>query len=190
MTFAMSLEGAKVFGMDSVWFAGYSLGSPDKNKLIADKLNAAYGDILRATANADGGMLEDTYTIAINGMKAVIYIFSVLFALVVVMMVCTKTFIQEKRDIGIYKALGFTAVNLRLQFAIRFFLVALAGSLLGTVLSILFSGRLLSSLLRSMGITNFTVRFTVALICVCFFLFAFFASGKVKRVEVRELVTE
>lgn len=197
MTFAMSLEGAKVFGMDSVWFAGYSLGSPDKSKLIADKLNAAYGDILRATANADGGMLEDTYTIAINGMKAVIYIFSVLFALVVVMMVCTKTFIQEKRDIGIYKALGFTAVNLRLQFAIRFFLVALAGSLLGTVLSILFSGRLLSSLLRSMGITNFTVRFTavslvipVALICVCFFLFAFFASGKVKRVEVRELVTE
>ena len=30
MTFAMSLEGAKVFGMDSVWFAGYSLAAQTK----------------------------------------------------------------------------------------------------------------------------------------------------------------
>ena len=141
--------------------------------------------------------MEDTYTIAINCMKAVIYIFSVLFALVVVVMVCNKTFIQERNDIGIYKALGFTAVNLRIQFAVRFFVVALAGSLLGSILSMYFSGRLLNTLLRNMGITSFAVQFTpitffvpIMSICLCFLLFAYLAARKVKKVEARELVME
>ena len=140
--------------------------------------------------------MEDTYTIAIDSMKAIIYAFSVLFALVVVIMVCNKTFLQEK-NIGIYKALGFTAANLRIQFALRFFIVSLAGALLGSAFSIFFTGRLLNGMLRGMGITSFVARFTavtffvpVMIICVCFFLFAYFASGKVRTVEVRELVVE
>lgn len=197
LTFAMSLDGARTFGVDSIDLAGYSLSSWEKNGQIAAELNASFGDILKATAKANGGMMEDVYTIAINSIKAVIYSFSVLFALIVVVMVCTKTFVQEKNDIGIYKALGFTAINLRIQFAVRFFVVALAGSLLGSVFSMLLSGRLLNGMLRSTGITNFAVQFTaitffmpVMLICICFFVFAYFASGKVRQVEVRELVVE
>lgn len=197
LTFAMSLKGAEVFGIDSVHYAGYSLGSPENNVQIAEELNAVYGDILKAEAKEGGDIMEDTYTIAIDSMKAIIYAFSVLFALVVVIMVCNKTFLQEKNDIGIYKALGFTAANLRIQFAFRFFIVSLAGALLGSVFSIFFTGRLLNGMLRGMGITSFVAQFTavtffvpVMIICVCFFLFAYFASGKVRTVEVRELVVE
>lgn len=35
------------------------------------------------------------------------------------------------------------------------------------------------------------VRFLIiAVICVCFFVFSYLASGKIKRVEVRELIAE
>lgn len=197
LTFVMPLKGAKIFGVESVDYAGYSLDSPQSSAKITAELNNIYDGILKAKSTEGGGIMEDTYTIAINCMKAVIYIFSVLFALVVVVMVCNKTFIQERNDIGIYKALGFTAVNLRIQFAVRFFVVALAGSLLGSILSIYFSGRLLNTLLRNMGITSFAVQFTpitffvpIMSICLCFLLFAYLAARKVKKVEARELVME
>ena len=129
--------------------------------------------------------------------KAVIYIISVIFALVVVSMICSKTFVREKIDIGIYKALGFTSGNLRLQFAVRFLIVAIFGILIGTTLSLTLSEKLLSYMLRSMGIVNFvidyrfiTVFLPIASVALCYFLFAYMAAGKTKRVEVRNLITE
>ncbi|MGN0623133.1 MAG: hypothetical protein ACI4JA_04185 [Oscillospiraceae bacterium] len=35
-----------------------------------------------------------------------------------------------------------------------------------------------------------TASVPVLMICLCFFVFAFFSSGKIKRVEIRELVSE
>lgn len=196
-SFAMSLAGAEKLGIDTIIWAGYSLGEPEKSTQIADALNEEFGDILEAKSATDGEIVDETYTIAINAMKAVIYIFSVLFALVVVGMICSKMFMQEKKDIGIYKALGFTSVHLRIQFAVRFLIVAGVGAVLGTLLCVLFSGRLLTSILWLIGITSFVVQFTaftlvvpIVLICGCFFVFAYFVSGKIKRVEIRELVTE
>ena len=112
-------------------------------------------------------------------------------------MVCSKAFIGERKDIGIYKSLGFTCVKLRLQFALRFLLVALLGSILGSGLCYFLSGKMLSMLLSGVGITNFmasfdikTVSIPVFVICSSFFVFSYLASGRIKKVEIRELVTE
>ena len=197
MCFAMSLAGAQKLGIENVYYAGYSLEQPDKCEEIAGMLNKEFSDYLEAEAVQDGGFLEDMYSGAINAMKFIIYTISIAFALVVVMMFCTKTFMQEKTDLGIYKAIGFTTLHLRFQFALRFLMIAQTGSILGAAVSVLCSGRLLSNILRLIGVTRFVVSYTadtfiipVSLICVCFFLFAFLVSGKIKRVEVRELVTE
>lgn len=84
-----------------------------------------------------------------------------------------------------------------MQFAVRFLMVAVLGSAIGSVLSVTLSGRLLSSLLYSIGIIQLEVSFTVftfvapiALICVCFFVFAYLVSRKIKKVSIRELVVE
>lgn len=195
-SFAMCLKGAEMLGYDNIDWGGYSLKNPEKSGKIAQVLNESFGNILEAT-NVTDEPVEKTVMVAINAMKAVIYGFSIIFALVVVMMVCTKMFLQEKNDIGIYKAMGFTSINLRVQFAIRFFVVALIGSIFGSGLCRLFSARLLSSLLRAMGITSFAVSYTavtfifpISLICICFFIFAFMISRRVRKVEVRQLVTE
>jgi ABC-type antimicrobial peptide transport system permease subunit len=113
------------------------------------------------------------------------------------MMVCKKAFLQERRDIGIYKSLGFTSAKLRLQFAVRFLIVSLIGSAVGTVLSFLFTQKVLTVVFRLMGISSFNAKFTfvsfavpVAIIAASFFGFAYLASGKIKTVEIKELVVE
>ncbi len=195
--FAISAEGASKIGMDEMYYAGYSLAEPEKRDEVEKALNDQFGDILVAKAYNDSNSMDDSYQMIIDVMKVLIYSISILFALVVVLMVCSKAFLQERTDIGIYKAMGFTSNRLRLQFAVRFFIVSILGSVAGTVLSVLFSGKLLSALLKNMGLTNFVAKFTIStvmvptiVICICFFVFAFLASGKTKKVEVRELVTE
>lgn len=195
-TFAMSMDGAEKLGVDIVHYVGYSLSNPEMNDKIAHALNVRFGNVLEAS-ESDVDSYLDIYTIALNAMKAVIYSFSIIFTLVVVIMVCSKMFMQEKTDIGIFKALGFTSQNLRMQFAVRFLIVSILGSALGSLLCVLLSGRLLSSVFRLVGITSFAVEYTastfivpICIICACFFIFAYMTARRIKSVEVRELVVE
>ena len=102
-----------------------------------------------------------------------------------------------KTDIGIYKALGFSSGSLRLQFALRFLIVALTGIVIGTALSLSFSEKLLSYMLRSMGIASFvidyrfaTVFMPIAATALGFFVFAYITAARIKKVEIRTLITE
>jgi uncharacterized protein YoxC len=111
------------------------------------------------------------------------------------MMFCKKAFLQERKDIGIYKSLGFTSTKLRLQFAVRFLIVSLIGSAFGAVLSVLFTQPILTATFRILGVSVFNAQFTVMsfvipilIVAVSFFVFSFFASRKIKKVEIKELV--
>lgn len=196
--FGMNSEAASFFIDDFVvQDVGYKLSDPDKAEEIKDKIESELtGDIL-ISVNSEEGSQGKMITVIAYSIKAVIYVISVIFALVVVSMICSKTFVREKIDIGIYKALGFTSRNLRLQFAVRFLIVAFFGIIIGTTLSLTLSEKLLSYMLRSMGIVNFvidyrfiTVFLPIAAVALCYFLFAYMAAGKTKRVEVRSLITE
>lgn len=196
--FAISLQGARRLKEEYYVTYGYiSLENQECIDEVVALLNEEFGTILTAEKNDDADYLDSSLGVAVNAVTTLIYIISMVFALVVVRMVCGKTFLREKCDIGIYKALGFTTWNLRLQFAVRFLIVAIIGSGLGVCLSVCVNDKLLSLLLYAMGVTRFQTDFTVAtllgpslLICACFFLFSFMASKKVKKVEVRELIVE
>lgn len=196
LTFAMPLEAAKKLGLEDIFYYAYSITDVAKCTAIADELNDKYSDIITATANESDPTL-DIYTLVLDAMTAIIYAISILFSLVVVLMVCKKAFLQERRDIGIYKSLGFTSNKLRLQFAVRFLIVSLIGSAVGSVLSVLLTEDVLTMVFRLVGISSFNAKFNVvsfivpiAIIAVSFFVFAYFASRKIKKVEIKELVVE
>ena len=163
-------------------------------------LNEDHGDILSAELTEQDGYsdsMTDLIDTLMDVIIGVIYSVSAVFALVAVHMVCSKAFLRERRDSGIYKARGFTSFRLRSCCALRFLMISVIGGALGAVLSGLFSDRLLSLLLKNIGISCFESTITVfaaaapvVMICVCFFVFAYFSSGKIKRVEIRELVSE
>lgn len=163
-------------------------------------LNEKYGDILEAEITEKNGYADSMTELIdslMNVITGVIYSMSAVFALVAVHMVCSKALLKERRDLGIYKSLGFTSNKLQLCFALRFLIISVIGGAIGTALSAAFSDRLLSLLLKNIGISCFNARITVftaavpvILICLCFFVLAYVSSGRVKKVEIRELVSE
>ncbi|SHO53805.1 ABC transporter permease [Anaerocolumna xylanovorans] len=195
--FAMSLAAQEQLAEERLTDGYIQLAEKEKAGDVVSMLNEKFPSLLKASVSKDEDGIGDMIQLALNTIAITIYTVSILFILVVVNMVCGKMFLKEKKDIGIYKALGFTTRSLRLQFALRFLILSALGSAAGTLMCLLFNNRMLSMLLRTVGITNFTTDFRIstilaptALICTCFFLFSYLASKKVQRVEIRELITE
>lgn len=195
--FAINIDGIKRMGVEDIEisYVGYSLSSTEHCQEIRDELNEKYSDILSCEIYAN-----DTNSIissAFDTLKLIIYTISAVFALVVVIMVCKKIFLQEKTDIGIYKAVGFKCTKLRLQFSVRFLIVALISSSFGIILSLLLSESLFEWMFKNIGVVTFkiqlsagTVIIPAVTICICYFVFAFIVSRQVKKVDVKELITE
>ena len=198
MSFYMNFEGAKRNGRDiNNNIRYYELEDKSKTDIIIDKIIARYGDMLSIDVYDDSTPVSTQYDQIVSLLKLIIYTFSILFAFVVIRMVCTKSFVQERTIIGVYKALGFTSNMLRLQFAVRFLIMALVGETLGVILSMLFSSKTLSLCLSLTGLTKVVIEYTamtlivpIAVISLSFFVFSYVASWKIKSVEIRELVTE
>ncbi len=199
MNFALSLDGAKKLGAEQISYIGFCLSKPEHSSEIVEALNREFSGLIEAELfdfNAsvmNDGMIDSV----IASLKAVIYIFSVLFSLIVVELICSKSFSIERTDIGILRAVGFSVVGLRLSFALRFFIISLPGSALGMVLSSAFSSRLIGGILSMAGFSRVDVNFTlltvltpVLIMGLCFFLFAYSAAHRIRRVAVRELVVE
>ena len=178
--------------------AGFKLADKSKTGEICERLETELPEDCEVFKVASADEEDDSIlTKTAMAIKAVIYVISAVFALVVVSMMCSKTFVREKIDIGIYKAMGFTSGNLRMQFAVRFLIVAFFGILIGTTMSLTISEKMLSFMLRSMGIVRFvidyrflTVFLPIIAVSLSYFVFAYLVAGKTKKVEVRNLITE
>lgn len=192
MSFAMNFEGMDMIGADKnnfVPYGEYKFKNRSDAKKARELLNREFDDKLVAVCSEDeSDTMMEQYTAVVDILKVIIYSFSILFAFVVVRMLCTKIFIQEKTDIWIYKSMGFTMNKLRISFAIRFAIVALIGTAIGITLSFLLSEKLVSLFLRLIGITKVVLPFTAmsvflpaAALCISFFVFAYFISGRLKR---------
>ncbi|WP_075720950.1 ABC transporter permease [Roseburia sp. 499] len=193
--FAMSKAGYERVGNQRLGEA-YCLKNPEKAKDIAEKLNERYGTELKVTAER-GFSGIDSIVSAVNAVSVLVYVLAVIFALVVISLVCGKIFAKERQDYGIYKAMGFTSGNLRLQFALRFMLVSMIGSILGVVLTILLMNKCFGLLLSYVGISQIeteiawiSVLIPIGMMAVVFFLFSYWKAGKIKRVQPRVLISE
>ena len=187
---AMTSEGARKLGVEHIRGAYYKLEDPEYSVQIADELNERFSSVLEAKGYTEEELAEMTsmYTTAVGAIKAVIFGFSIIFS---------RTFARERRDIGIYKAIGFTSRQLRVQFALRFMIVSAVGSIFGTLLSLVLTNKMLTTLLRGVGITNLHVEYNAsvvlipaAVICACIFAFSYIVSRKIKKVSTSELITE
>ena len=197
--FGMTGEAARTLanGICPVW-AGYDIADENKAEEICERLKNELPQNCKVTICSTGDSTEDKMiSQAASAIRAVIYIISAVFSFACVTMVCTRIFAHEKTDIGIYKALGFTSAALRLQFALRFLIVASIGVVIGSALSLTFSERLLSVMLRSMGIAEFvidyrfaTIFLPIAAVTLSFFVFAYITASRIKKVEIRTLITE
>ncbi len=164
-------------------------------------LNDKFGGVIKkietnTEENSNEGLIE-LIDFIFNILLIVVYAISIIFSAVVISMICSKSFIKERTDIGIFKAMGFTASTLRTQFAFRFMIIAAIGSCIGGIASFFLTSPLLVTLLRMAGLTQldadinfFTFIVPAAAISLSFFIFAYIAARKINTVEIRELISE
>lgn len=193
--FAMSKAGYDRIGTQVLGEA-YCLKDAGAAEEIAEKLNEVYDSKISVSVG-NGFNGADSIASAVNALSVLVYILAVIFALVVISLVCGKIFAKERQDYGIYKAVGFTSGNLRLQFAMRFTVVSLLGSILGVVLTVLLMNRCFGFLFSFVGVSQVEVEIAwlsvfvpIGLMAVVFFLFSYWKAGKIKKVEPRVLIVE
>ena len=178
----------------------YKLADPGKGDQARDLLEERFGSDVDASPS---GLFEDTGDMIkliqsiFIGMAYAMAAVAVLLVFLSVSLIIGRLFSAERHDLGVYRALGFTAASLRAQFALRFFFVSLIGCALGATAAMLGGGWLMSRLFGLFGLTRFSLDVSPVLVVgltlglsLVFLVAAYASACKVKRVDVRELVAE
>lgn len=179
----------------ALWCTHYFLEDAGKKTAVMQALEQAYGGDIYVHENTWPGLHG-----ILNAMRllmAVMYGVIALVILVAVTMTVSRLLAMERRDLGIYRALGFSLPRLRQAFALRFGLVALAGAALGVLLSSLLTDPLVAMLMRLCGISSFTsmpsagsVLLPAMSVIALFMLFAWLSSRAIGTFDLPALLAE
>ncbi len=178
----------------------YALADPGKADEARAALEARFGDGIDArpgglfSGTSDMVELIQSLFVFLNYGMALV---AAALVFLTVSLIIGHFFTVERRDLGTYRALGFTCHALRVQFALRFFCVALVGCALGATAATLGGGWLVSKLFSLFGVSQFSLDANPLMVsglamglALVFLVAAYVSARKVKRVDVRELVTE
>lgn len=194
--FGISKEGFERFESEPIpFYQYYLLEDPSQVKEAARLLNENYKDRIDIDENTWSGL--DGILMAMTALEVFMYVITVIFIMVAVYLTGSKILYKEQHDMGIYKSLGFTAERLREAFALRFFIVAAAGSVLGNVLSGFLTDPIAGAMLKMCGISRFEsslspfqMIFSGIVVSGLFLIFSYLAAGKIKKVEPSILIVE
>lgn len=194
--FGISRKGMERLSKEALtYYFYYILEEPsavaDLSRFLADK----YQDKLRVDENTWSGL--DSISTSMSALTVFMYGVTVIFILVAVVLTSGKILYQEQRDLGIYQSVGLRAGRLRFAFALRFGLVAAAGSVSGILLSTFLTDPMVGAMLQICGISQFTSRLDglemlhpALIVCGMFLGFAYAAAGKIRRVSIERLIVE
>lgn len=193
----LSREGFQRIGQenDNMWCVHFFLDDADRQPQVMDALNAAYGGDVFLHENSWPGLSG-----ILTAMELFMYfLYGMVLILIFVITALTgsRLLVMEQKDMGIYRSFGFTAMQLRNSFALRFGIVSLLGALIGTVCSALLTDPLVAALLRLFGISNFSSHPTAGnillpalTVTVAFTAFAWLAAGRIKTDSLSSLLSK
>lgn len=135
-----------------------------------------------------------------NILSAVALGILVLVSLIISIITMLLAFIvlyKENSELGVYKALGYGTLQMRLQFSARFGTIAFIGALLGSILCSMFGADLLVIMIQSIGLGELNLAFDwinaltpIGVLSIVAFIIAFFASKRIDKVSSRDLIFE
>lgn len=178
----------------------YALADPDAADDVRHGLEQRFGDAVDVRPTGLFTDTDDMITLIQTLFITMAYLMALVaasLAFLAVSLITGRMFTAERQDLGVYRALGFTSNRLRRQFALRFFIVALLGCLLGATAAAASGGWLMSQLFGMFGVTRFVLDTNPLMVsglavglALVFLAAAFVSARKIKRVDVRELVAE
>ena len=104
---------------------------------------------------------------------------------------------KMRSDIGILKSQGCTDNDIQNQLSIEFFIIALIGSVLGSILNVLFNDKLMYVFFKYVGVTEYVAEYNLKIILVPIVAITLFTivaswviSGKVRKITLKNLIVE
>ena len=152
----LSREGYAKIGRETagMWCVHYFLEDVSMQQEVMQALEGLYGGDVYLHENSWPGLFG--ILSAMKWLLLFMYAVVLVFVFVVTALSAGRLLAMEQKDLGIYRAIGFPPDRLRLPFSLRFGIVSGAGSVLGSLLAILFTDPLVAALLRQFGISNFS----------------------------------
>ncbi|MCM1272915.1 MAG: FtsX-like permease family protein [Clostridium sp.] len=193
----MNRAGYLNIGQDhpNLWCWHYFLSDTSQKSAITKALEDAYGGDVHVHENTWPGLFG--IISAMHLLMIVMYVMVAVFILIVTVMTGSKILVAEQKNMGIYKVIGFQVNQLRLTFALRFGMVAVIGALIGVILAAWLTDPIVSAVMKLAGISNFastpgwgTVLLPASVVVVLFIVFAYIASGKIKKSRLAILTDE
>ena len=202
MDISMTAEGAKhldyvpMKNSISVIVKDHSLDNTHKlindvQDMYGDKL-VGYGNIIEILNNGE----QQVVAVAAAMVVAMVIVSVIIIVLSLNLLVKTMI-IKKQREIGIKKALGFSSDQLRTELILSMLPQITVGAVVGSVIGLLVSNRILANLLSSMGImkSNMEVFPWMGLVAVIFavlvsYFMIWLMSGRIKRISAYSLITE
>ena len=195
----ISYEGAlKIDNTIKLHYINIEIDDYDKIDDVINELNSISNERFsvidrRNIENQEMLQYKDTCDI----ITIVIFAFAAIFSLITVRLITVKSFNQERLDLGIYKANGFSVFSLRNTMALRFMFASLLGIIIGIILSIFLSNPTLGLMLKDLGmsrvrIDNRVIDYILVILVglLTTYIGSFIASRRIKKVAIRELVVE
>lgn len=191
----MNREGYLKIGGDipQLWCKHYFLSEPSRKGMIAEALETMYGGDVHVHENTWPGLFG--IISAMRVLVTVMYVLTAAFILIVTVMTGNRIILQEQKDLGIYKAIGFDTIRIRISFALRFGITAAAGAICGVVLAAIFTDPIVSAVMKLAGISNFSSMFSAdsillpfGVVTMLFMAFAYLVSGRIQKNDLTILV--
>lgn len=193
----MSREGYLKIGQDSpqLWCHHYFLADTAQKESITEVLENAYGGDIHVHENTWPGLFG--IISAMQMLMVFLYIMVAAFILVVTVLTGSRILNTEQRDMGIYKALGFTNRQLMTSFSLRFCIISLLGSVIGLIFANFLTDPIVSAAMKLAGISNFnsapsmvSILLPALTVTLMFTGFAFLTASRLKKIDVTVLISE
>lgn len=193
----ISREGYFRIGKDDegIWCHHYFISDTAMKDTITQELQSKYGGDVHVHENTWPGLFG-----IINAMHLLlltIYILSFVFVGIVTYMTGIRIVDMERKNMGIFKAIGFPVRELRVSFACRFGIIAVIGAVFGAVMASVFTDPIVGEIMRLAGISNFKSRATImgtlvpgTFIVISFAVFAYLTSAKIAKNDMSILMDE
>lgn len=193
----LSREGYAKIGRETagMWCVHYFLEDVSKQQEVVQALEELYGGDVYLHENSWPGLFG--ILSAMKWLMIFMYIVVSVFVFVVTVLSAGRLLVMEQKDLGIYRAIGFSPDRLRFSFSLRFGIVSGVGSVLGSLAAVLFTDPLVAALLRQFGISNFSgkpsaLNIIIPIVAVTglFMLFAWLDAEKIRKMRLTVLVAK
>jgi ABC-type transport system, involved in lipoprotein release, permease component len=175
----------------------YKLKDSQKKELLISTLKKKYMATQIAIESDDTFNGMSAISSAIKALSFLVYLIAAVFTMVTIALVSGRIIKKETKDYGIFKSIGYTSSNLRLQIAFRMGITAGIGGLFGIILVFLCGKKSIMFLLHFMGVYHYNMQIHVQSLLlvfiglVLFFIFVtYLFTRKIKGISVKMLMAQ